>query len=285
MRRHRFLSAVLVAATFVTAQLPAVLAQTTDSTVSSSAAARKTKHKAREHRETAEERQMRELRESLKAQQDQIDALKAQISSKSGDTAAAQQTAADAQSASAAAAASAQQAQAAAAANASKVDAVSSSVTDLQSTTAAQQAQVAAGQKKMQAEIESPSTLHYKGLTITPVAFAAFEGVWRQHSVNSDIATPLNSIPFPSANEGHVSELNFSGRQSRLGALFMGDAGTYRLSGYYEMDFLGTGTSSNNNQSNSYVLRQRQIWGKAEMQNGFAVTGGQMWSLVTEDRR
>jgi hypothetical protein len=31
------------------------------------------------------------------------------------------------------------------------------------------------------------------------------------------------------------------------------------------MDFLGTGTSSNNNQSNSYVLRQRQIWGKAEL--------------------
>ncbi len=51
------------------------------------------------------------------------------------------------------------------------------------------------------------------------------------------------------------------------------------------MDFLGTGTSSNNNQSNSYVLRQRQIWGQAATHGGFAVTGGQMWSLVTEDRR
>jgi hypothetical protein len=115
------------------------------------------------------------------------------------------------------------------------------------------------------------------------VAFMAFEGVWRQHSVNSDINTPFNSIPLPSANEGHVSELNFSGRQSRLGGLFEGNAGPYRLSGYFETDFLGTGTSSNNNQSNSYVLRQRQIWGKAETQGGFAVTGGQMWSLVTED--
>jgi hypothetical protein len=57
------------------------------------------------------------------------------------------------------------------------------------------------------------------------------------------------------------------------------------MTGYYEMDFLGTGTSSNNNQSNSYVLRQRQIWGKVENSTGFAMSGGQMWSLVTEDRR
>jgi hypothetical protein len=82
-----------------------------------------------------------------------------------------------------------------------------------------------------------------------------------------------------------VSELNFSGRQSRLSVLVAGDAGSYKLSGYYEMDWLGTGTSSNNNQSNSYVLRQRQIWGKAETAGGFAVTGGQVWSLVTEDAK
>ncbi|HEY4356069.1 MAG TPA: hypothetical protein VGN16_10010, partial [Acidobacteriaceae bacterium] len=61
------------------------------------------------------------------------------------------------------------------------------------------------------------------------------------------------------------------------------NAGNYKLTGYFESDFLGTGTTSNNNQSNSYVLRQRQIWGKAENKSGFAVTGGQMWSLVTEN--
>jgi len=130
---------------------------------------------------------------------------------------------------------------------------------------------------------DQPSSVHYKGITITPVAFFAAEGVWRQHSVNSDINTPFNSIPLPSASEGHVSELNFTGRQSRLGALFEADEDKFKLSGYAEMDFLGTGTSSNNNQSNSYVLRQRQIWGKVETKGGFAVTGGQMWSLVTED--
>ena len=82
-----------------------------------------------------------------------------------------------------------------------------------------------------------------------------------------------------------MSELNFSGRQSRLSVLVTGDAGSYKLSGYWEMDFLGTGTTSNNNQSNSYVMRQRQIWGQFATAGGFTVTGGQMWSLVTEDGR
>ncbi len=85
-----------------------------------------------------------------------------------------------------------------------------------------------------------------------------------------------------SANQGHVSELNFSGRQSRLGGLFTGDAGKFKLSGYFEGDFLSSGTTSNGNQSNSYTLRQRQFWGQAALSSGFTLTGGQMWSLVTE---
>ncbi len=60
------------------------------------------------------------------------------------------------------------------------------------------------------------------------------------------------------------------------------DWGTLR--GYWEADWLGTGITSNNNQSNSYVLRQRVIWGQAALNNGWAFTGGQLWSLATEDR-
>jgi len=265
--------------TLLTTQLP-MSAQTTNSTSKP-----KTAKQAKPRKETPAEIQLREMREALKAQQDEIDALKAQISSKSSDATAAQQTAADAQSQAAAAAASAAQAQAAATAAATKADAASSSVTELQTTTTTLNDNVIANQRKVEDEINSPATLHYKGVNITPGGYAAFEGVWRQHSVNSDINTPFNSIPFPSANEGHVSELNFSGRQSRLSVLVTGDAGSYKLTGYWEMDWLGTGTSSNNNQSNSYVLRQRQIWGRGETAGGFSVTGGQMWSLVTEDAK
>ena len=79
--------------------------------------------------------------------------------------------------------------------------------------------------------------------------------------------------------------MNFSGRQSRLGALISGDTGPFKMSGYFEADFLSAGTTSNNNQSNSYTLRQRQIWGQVATKGGFTMTGGQMWSLVTEDAR
>ena len=57
------------------------------------------------------------------------------------------------------------------------------------------------------------------------------------------------------------------------------------MRGYYEADWLGTGISSNNNQSNSYVLRQRQLWAQAELNSGWAFTGGQMWSLATETKQ
>ena len=273
MTRNKLCTAALMAVTIFSVQLPA-RSQSSDGTSAG---------KQKKHKETPEQQEIRELREALKAQQQEIDALKAQQAGKDQQVTSAQQSASDAATQAAAAKQQADAATAAANEASTKADAVSSSVNDLKTTTTGLSETVVAQQKSVADEIDSPSAIHYKGITITPVAFFAMEGVWRERSVNSDINTPFNSIPFPSANEGHTSELNFSGRQSRLGGLFEGNAGPYKLSGYFEGDFLGTGTSSNNNQSNSYVLRQRQFWGKAETKSGFAVTGGQMWSLVTED--
>ena len=277
MKRIVKLAAIVMTAALFSAQVPA------QTSTSSQTTPHKKAKVAKKPVESQSEAELRELREKMQDQQKQLDALKSQLAEKGEQAATAQQSAADAQTKADAAAASAAQANTAAADSSSKVDTLSTTVTDLKTTSAGLQETVVQNQKAVQDQLDSPMALHYKGLTITPVAFFAFEGVWRQHSVNSDINTPFNSIPFPSAAEGHVSELNFSGRQSRLGGLFEGNAGTYKLSGYFEADFLGVGSASNNNQSNSYVLRQRQIWGKAETAGGFAVTGGQMWSLVTED--
>jgi hypothetical protein len=279
MTRNIMSAAALMAMLLLSAQVPANAQTETTTKPAKKHVVKKETKKA----ETESERQIRELREQMQSQQSQIDALQSQLAAKGSQAASAQQAASNAQAQAAAAAASAAQANTAAADTSTKVDTLSSSVTDMKSTEAGVQQTLVDSQQHIQEMIDSPAQLHYKGITITPVAFFAFEGVWRQHATNSDINTPFNSIPFPNAAEGHVSELNFSGRQSRLGGLFEGNAGNYKLSGYFEADFLGTGTSSNNNQSNSYVLRQRQIWGKAETQSGFAVTGGQMWSLVTED--
>jgi len=232
--------------------------------------------------ESPEQVAIRELQAKMAAQQAQIDALTQQNAAKDAALSTAQSAAANATSQAAAASAQARSAADAAQAQAATVTAVKSDVNDLKNANVNLATTISDTKKDLNDKIDSPSTIHYKGVTITPVAFFAFENVYRQRSVNSDVNTPFNTIPMPSANEGHVSELNFSGRQSRVGALFQGDAGKFKLSGYVEADFLSSGTTSNGNQSNSYTLRQRQFWGQAALTSGFTVTGGQMWSLVTE---
>ena len=66
--------------------------------------------------------------------------------------------------------------------------------------------------------------------------------------------------------------------------LAQGKLKTVTIGGYYEGDFLSAGTTSNDNQSNSYTFRQRQFWGQAKFDSGWTITGGQMWSLVTETK-
>jgi len=134
-------------------------------------------------------------------------------------------------------------------------------------------------------DLEAPNAIHYKGVTITPGGFLAAETVWRQRATLGDINTQLNGIPFSAAGQARESEFYGSGRQSRLSFLVQGKTGNMNLTGYYEMDFLSAGVTSNNNQSNSYTLRQRQAYAQAALNNGWTFTGGQMWSLVAETRK
>jgi hypothetical protein len=132
--------------------------------------------------------------------------------------------------------------------------------------------------------LESPLAIHYKGITITPGGFLAAETVWRPHATLGDINTPLNSIPFSGAGQARQSEFYGSGRQSRISMLAQGKLANVNATAYVEGDFLSAGVTSNNNQSNSYTFRQRQLWGQAAFSDGWTFTGGQMWSLVMETR-
>jgi hypothetical protein len=234
--------------------------------------------------ESATEREIRELREQMLNQQAQIDALKQQNADKDARLAAAQQSAQGAEAAAASASAKADSLSSGLSANTEAVSTLNSSVTDLRSTTVGMAQTISDTKKTITDQLESPLALHYKGVEITPVAFFAAESVYRQRSINSDVNTPFNSTPYPGAAQANTSEFNFSGRQSRIGALFQANPGPFHLAGYVEADFLGAGITSNDNQSNSYVLRQRQIWAQAATNSGFTVTGGQMWSLVTETK-
>jgi len=139
-------------------------------------------------------------------------------------------------------------------------------------------------QKNVNASMESPMALHFKGITITPGGFLAAEFVRRSRALAADVNTPFNSLTMPGASQSAISEFFGSGRQSRVSMLAEGKLADVKMSGYVEGDFLSAGITSNNNQSNSYTLRQRQAWGQAAFDNGWSFTGGQMWSLITETK-
>jgi TolA-binding protein len=131
---------------------------------------------------------------------------------------------------------------------------------------------------------EPPTAIHIKGITLTPGGFMEGAAVWRQHALSSDVVTPFNTIPFGGASQAQMTEFNISGRQSRISMLVEGKLHDVKIGGYYETDFLGTGITSNYTESNSFVLRQRQFFGQAAFENGWTITGGQMWTLLTETR-
>jgi hypothetical protein len=134
------------------------------------------------------------------------------------------------------------------------------------------------------AETDEPQSIRYKGVNITPGGFLAMESVWRQRAMNADIYTNFNATPYPGAGEAHTSEWVPSARQSRLSVLVSGKTHFGTLKGFFEGDFLSAGITSNNLQSNSYTMRVRQAWGQAESGH-FIFTGGQMWTLLTEDKK
>jgi hypothetical protein len=227
--------------------------------------------------------QVEALRQSLEAQQQQIKLLQEELARRDAQIG-------DAKSAAAAADAKATDASAKVAAVASSTAEVkttttvlSSDVADLKLGNDALKGAVQDTQKKIIAG-ESPSTIHYKGITLTPGGFLAAETVYRSRATSSDINTPFTGIPFTSNDLAHVSENNFTARQSRLSLLAEGKLASAKIGGYYEADYLGVGTTSNNRQSNSYVWRTRQAFAQASWENGWSVTGGQMWSLATENR-
>jgi hypothetical protein len=230
--------------------------------------------------------ELEELRQTLQSQQEQLTLLKEELAKRDRQideareaAAAANARATEASTKATEAVNSTAEAKTAAVSLNSKVSDLKASNDVLKTTVATQQADA---KKSME---EGPATIRYKGVNITPGGFIAAETISRTRATSGDIATPFTGIPYPGNSLSKVSENNFSGRQSRLSLLVDGKVGTAKLSGYYEADFLGVGTTSNDRQTNSYVFRQRQAWAQAAFENGWQVTGGQMWSLVTEDRK
>jgi Skp family chaperone for outer membrane proteins len=226
--------------------------------------------------------QIEALRQQL---QEQIDGLKSSLADKDAQLKAAQQQAADAQAAAAKAEADATAQQAAFTENTAAVSTLQTTVTDLKANQLSLATTVSDESASIKKAINNPDTLHYKGVTITPGGFTAGETIWRSHATGGDIPTAFTSIPYEHADAYSLSEFMGDARQSRVSMMVEGKPSWGHIRGYFEGDWLGTGITSNNNQSNSYVFRQRVIWGQAETNNHWAFTGGQLWSLATEDKK
>jgi hypothetical protein len=106
-----------------------------------------------------------------------------------------------------------------------------------------------------------PTSIRYKGVTLTPGGFFAGESIWRQRSLKADIYTDFNATPYPDAGEAHISEWVPSARQSRLSLLADGKTPFGKVSGYFEGDFLSAGTTSNNLQTNVNVRGTTRLTG------------------------
>jgi len=220
---------------------------------------------------TAQQQQISQLEQELKSRDSQVEQLQQQLGQTQSSIARAQEAADAAASASKGV-------------QAEQLDAVKKDVADLKDNATNSVLALQETQKTVH-EMGSPLAIHFKGITITPGGFLAAETVYRNRSLAADINTPFNSINMPGSGQNGISEFYGSGRQSRISLLGEGSVSDIKFSAYYESDFLSAAVTSNNNESNSYSLRQRQLFGQATFKNGLSFTGGQMWSLVTETKK
>src|SRR5262245_1032890 len=109
-----------------------------------------------------------------------------------------------------------------------------------------------------------PTALHFKGLTVTPGGFLDSTVLLRTRNQNADLATSYSATPLDGSSNANLSEFRGTARNSALSLLIQGSAGSTKLRGYVEADFLGAAPTANYVQSSSWTPRLRQVWTRLE---------------------
>jgi len=169
--------------------------------------------------------------------------------------------------------------------NAAAVSTLQSTVDDMKNANALAVGSLSDDEAAIKKSIANPGVIHFKGIDVTPGGFVAGETVYRTKATGGDIATAFSGLPYEGADAYSLSEFFGSARQTRFTLMAQGKLPWGTIGGYYEGDFLGSGTTSNANQSNSYVLRQRILYAQAETTSKWTIAAGQLWSLVTEQSK
>ena len=227
------------------------------------------------------EEQIEKLRIELEGQ---INGLKTDLSEKDMQLKKAQLAAAEAQAAADKAQAVVSAQNQAVSDNAAAVTTLQTTVTDMKAANLSIVNTLSDETAAIKKSISSPSVLHYKGITMAPYGFFNGETVYRSKATGGEMPTPFSAIPYEGADAYSMSEMYISARQSRLGINFEGKTSWGTLRAILEGDFLGVGTTSNDNQSTSYVFRQRVALAEVE-NSGWTVSAGQGWSLTAETKK
>lgn len=161
---------------------------------------------------------------------------------------------------------------------------LNSSVSDLKTSTASVTQSLQTTQKDVK-DLQSPLSIKYKGINFTPGGFITADFLLRRRNENADAATRFDLVPFGGGANSQLSEFRATARTSRATALFEGMAGKTKLTGYFEIDFLGAAPTANQVETNSFTPRLRQAYAQADFSSGWTFTAGQIWSLITTDRK
>lgn len=133
------------------------------------------------------------------------------------------------------------------------------------------------------AEESAPLFLRIGAARFTPGGFLDFINAYRSTNVGSGIGTNFGAIPFANSVGGHMSENRFGAQNSRASLRVDGLVGGTDITGYAEVDFLGSQPTNAYVTSNSDTMRLRLYW--ADVRRGkWELLGGQAWSLLTPNR-
>lgn len=161
---------------------------------------------------------------------------------------------------------------------------LNNTVSTLKATVVANDNSVKETQKALKS-MDQPTSIKYKGLSLTPGGFIEADVFERSHNENADITANFGAVPFDGVVNAKLREFRATSRATRFSLLTETMVNNTRLNGYYEIDFLAQAPTSNQVQTNSFVPRQRQLWIQASMPSGLTFTAGQFWSLITTHRQ
>lgn len=129
----------------------------------------------------------------------------------------------------------------------------------------------------------SPLTIRLGDADFLIGGFIDAAGVFRSTNTGGGPATTWGTIPFSNTPQGNLNETRLTAQSSRLSLLVTSKVGAADVSGFLEVDFLGSGPGNAFVTANAHTLRLRHAWARYN-RGGVDFTAGQTWTLLTPNR-